>query len=151
MIEIEYKYLVTDDSYKTLASEVHHIMQGYLSKEAERVVRVRIYDDTAFITVKGKTVKDSRLELEYEIPVDDARLMLEKLCLPSIIDKNRHIVNYKGMKWEVDEFLGNLQGLVIAEIELPSTETEYARPDFIGKNVTGDPQYYNSVLSAPRK
>ena len=144
--EIEHKYLVVGDGYKTLAKSVHHIRQGDLSTEKERTVRVRIYDDKGFITVKGANHGDTRLEFEYEIPVADAENILDELCLPGSIDKNRYIVDFEGNTWEVDEFLGALAGLVLAEIELECSEQSYSKPDFIGKNVTGDSSYYNSNL-----
>ena len=144
-LEIEHKYLVVYDSYRDMATDRVEIRQGYLSRAANCVVRVRILGDRAFITVKGKTAGDTRLEYEYPIPVDDARDMLA-LCSGNIIAKTRYIVPYEGFTWEVDEFAGHLEGLVIAEIELTSSGTQYKRPPFVGENVTGNPRYYNSNL-----
>ena len=122
-------------------------MQGYLSDDPERTVRIRIRDDEAFITIKGPSSSDglSRLEWEQPIPLDQARQLLT-LCLPGTIDKHRHIVPYEGHRWEVDEFHGHLEGLTLAELEVPSADTEFAVPPFLGPEVTGDPRYYNSQL-----
>lgn len=147
-LEIEQKYLVRNDSYREMPNSVREIRQGYLSRVPERTVRVRTVDDKGFITVKGLTRGLVRLEYEYEIPVTDARELLT-LCDPPVIEKRRYIVDYAGKKWEVDEFMGHLSPLVVAEIELNSEDEQYEIPPFIGKNVTGDPRYYNSNLSEP--
>lgn len=147
-LEIEHKYLVNDDSYRSMSSSVREIRQGYLSRVPERTVRVRTVDDKGYITVKGLTRGFVRLEYEYEIPAEDARELLG-LCQPPILEKRRYIVDYAGKKWEVDEFMGHLSPLVLAEIELASEDERYDLPPFIGKNVTGDPRYYNSNLSKP--
>lgn len=144
--EIEHKYLIINNNYKILASSCKHICQGYLSKDKERTVRVRISDDNAYLTIKGKNHGDTRIEYEYSIPVKDARTMLSTLCIQPIIEKYRHIVEYHGNIWEIDEFKGALDGLVLAEIEIPYSEYKYDIPPFIGKNVTNDPRYYNSNL-----
>lgn len=144
-LEIEHKYLVTDDSYKKLAAKKVHIMQGYISREKERTVRIRVKDSKAYITIKTKNIGDTRNEFEYEIPKSDA-LKLLKICNPPVIEKYRYIVEFKGFTWEVDEFQGELCGIVIAEIELPTSDTVYETPPFIGKNVTGMPEYYNSNI-----
>ncbi len=143
--EIEHKYLVKNDSFKELASSFSHILQGYLCKEPERTVRVRIKDKKGFLTVKGKNIGSIREEFEYEVPYADAEKML-KMCLPPILDKTRYVVPFEGHLWEVDEFGGVRQGLVTAEIELSSKEEEYVIPGFVGENVTGNPLYYNSNL-----
>lgn len=145
-IEIEHKYIVVDDSYKKSAVKCLHICQGYLSKYKERTVRIRIADDSAFITIKGKNKGDTRAEFEYEIPMNDAESMLKSLCIQPVLEKYRHIVEYNGNKWEIDEFKGALDGLVLAEIEIPFSEYKYDIPPFIGKNVTNDVRYYNSNL-----
>ncbi len=145
--EIEHKYLVTDDSYKLLATEAHAIVQGYISREVNGTVRVRIVGDKARLTIKGRTVGDTRSEFEYEIPLADAEEMLRTLCPQPVISKTRHIVPYEGHTWEVDEFHGDLEGLTLAEIELPESIHSYALPPFVGRNVTGDPRYYNSALT----
>lgn len=144
-VEIEHKYLVINKSYRDLAEEQIEIQQGYLSVNPERTVRIRLFGNTGFITVKGKTERSTRLEFEYEIPASDACTMLG-LCIQPILEKRRYIVNWNGKKWEVDEFGGELSPLVIAEIELEDKEEKYELPPFVGKNVSGDPQYYNSNL-----
>ena len=145
-MEIEHKFLVSGP-YKHLATDISHIVQGYLSDDPERTVRIRIRDDQAFITIKGPSSSDglSRLEWEQAIPLDQARQLLT-LCLPGTIDKHRHIVPYEGHRWEVDEFHGHLEGLTLAELEVPSADTEFVAPPFLGPEVTGDPRYYNSQL-----
>lgn len=145
-IEIEHKYLVLDSSYKEYTTHKIHIYQGYLSKDKERTVRIRIADDKAFITIKGKNIGDSRAEFEYPIPLNEAQSMLTNFCIQPILEKYRHIVEYKGNTWEIDEFKGDLEGLVLAEIEIPYSEYKYDIPPFTGKNVTNDVRYYNSNL-----
>ena len=147
--EIERKYLVTSDCYKQLAVDHHHIRQGYISREKTGTVRVRISDDKAYLTIKGKPAAGhfARYEWEKEIDVADA-VELIKLCQGTIIDKTRWIVPAKeeGLKWEVDEFHGKYEGLVVAEIELESEEQVVELPDFIGKEVTDDRRYYNANM-----
>ncbi len=145
--EIERKYLVVDDSYKSMSTESHHIIQGYLSLNKEATVRLRIADDVAYITIKGINKGAIRNEWEYPIPIEDAREMLQ-LASGTIIEKIRHIVHYGEHKWEVDEFGGNNVGLVVAEIELRAEDEQFPLPPFIGQEVTGDPNYYNSALAA---
>lgn len=149
-LEIEHKYLVKNENYKNLASRVAHIAQGYLSRDKERTVRVRILNESAFITIKSKNHGDTRHEFEYPIPLEDAKELL-RICLPPIIEKYRHYVEYEGFTWEVDEFLGELKGITVAEIELPSSDTQYTLPEFIGENVTDNPIYYNSNLHLLKK
>lgn len=145
-VEIEKKFLVKDDSYRIMAKCVSKIVQGYLNRDPERTVRVRIKDNIGFITVKGKNEGDTRLEFEYEIPLNDAKSML-KLCSGRVLDKSRYYVEFEGYVWEVDEFHGSLEPLTVAEIELPSSDTVFPVPPFIGKEVTGESKYYNSQLS----
>ncbi|MDE5998358.1 MAG: CYTH domain-containing protein [Muribaculaceae bacterium] len=144
-LEIEHKFLVKDNSYKSLFSYSVHISQGYLCKEPERTVRVRIKDDKGFLTIKGKNSGAVRAEFEYEISLEDAKKLLS-MCVPPILEKIRYIVPFEGHIWEVDEFLGNKVGLVTAEIELKSDDEEYLLPNFVGENVTDNPNYYNSNL-----
>lgn len=147
--EIERKYLVNGESYKQMAVAHHHICQGYISREKTGTVRVRISDNRAYLTIKGKPAVGhfARYEWEKEIDVIDAQELM-KLCQGSIIDKTRWIVLAKedGLKWEVDEFHGKHEGLVVAEIELDSEEQVVELPSFIGKEVTDDPQYYNANM-----
>ena len=144
-MEIEHKYLVNGDSYRWEAYQKCDIQQGFLSRDPERTVRVRIRDDKAFITIKGKGKGAAHPEFEYEVPVEDAREMMA-LCEPPVIVKTRFLVMHEGNRWEVDEFHGDLQGLVIAELEVPSEDYTFSLPPFVGLEVTGDPRYYNSQL-----
>lgn len=144
--EIEHKYLVKNDTYRSLATESWPISQGYLSRDPERTVRVRIKGDRGYLTVKGINRGAVRSEFEYEISKDDAETMLG-MCVAPIVSKTRYIVPFGGHIWEVDEFSGALKGLVTAEIELNTEAESYDMPDFAGRNVTGDPAFYNSNLS----
>ena len=144
MIEIERKFLVVNDKYKMGTPQ--RISQGYICSENDRVVRVRIKGDKAYLTIKNATIGFARNEYEYEIPVADAEAMLKNTCQQPIIDKTRYVLEYKGFIWEVDEFHGDNEGLVVAEIELDSREATFDHPDFIGEEVTGDARYYNAGL-----
>ena len=148
-MEIERKYLVTSDSYKQLAVARYHICQGYISREKTGTVRVRITDDKAYLTIKGKPAVGhfARYEWEKEIEITDAKELI-KLCQGTIIEKTRWIVPAAedGLKWEVDEFHGRYQGLEVAEIELESEDQIVELPAFVGKEVTDDPQYYNANM-----
>jgi adenylate cyclase len=147
--EIERKFLVAGD-YKSEAYTSVRITQGYLSRVPERVVRVRIKGDKGFITIKGTTNDTglSRFEWEKEIPLADAQSLL-KLAEPGVIDKTRHLIkNTDGRHiWEVDEFHGDNEGLIMAEIELESENDLFDKPSWLGKEVTGDKRYYNAYLS----
>ena len=146
--EIERKFLVNDDSFKNLAVAKKIIAQGYLNTDPDATVRVRVSGDRAMLTVKSRNIGAVRGEWEYEIPVEDAMEMLRACCGKRLIEKVRYIVPAEnGMKWEVDEFGGRHSGLILAEIELPDENTPFARPPFIGEEVTGDAAYYNSTLS----
>jgi len=129
-IEIERKFLVVGDDWRT-ASAVFY-SQGYLSRVPERTVRVRIAGEQAFLTIKGKTQGASRAEFEYEIPLADARELL-LLCEQPLIEKYRRKITYDDFVWEVDEFLGENQGLVVAEVELPTADTAFAKPNWVGE------------------
>lgn len=144
-LEIEHKYLVISDEYRTMSYDRVRIRQGYLNRRPEGTVRVRIKGTKAYLTVKGRTSGDTRLEFEYEVPVHEAEQMLQ-MCEGTVIDKTRYLVKYEGHTWEVDEFHGLRQGLVVAEIELDASRHDYLLPPFVGKEVTGDPRYYNSNL-----
>lgn len=144
-LEIERKFLVSGTSWRNGTG--CRCCQGYLNQDKERTVRVRITDQRAFLCVKGITKGASRAEFEYGIPVGDARQLL-KICEGQIIEKIRHTVFYKGLKWEVDEFLGDNKGLVIAEVELDSEDQIFEKPQWVGRDVTDDPRYFNSSLAA---
>lgn len=145
--EIERKYLVTDDSYRQFESRSYRITQGYISRRKEATVRVRTYGRHGFITVKSATNGIERREWEYEIPLGEAQEMLATVCERGIIDKTRHIVEYEGFRWEIDEFHGSLAPLVLAEVELPDASVCPPLPPFIGQDVSDDPAYFNSNLS----
>lgn len=145
--EIERKYLVRDNTYRQLAEKSHDILQAYISTEPDRTVRVRIKDNRAFLTVKTRNEGCVRNEWEFEISPEAAREMVEACC-GNRIHKTRYCVRgADGFIWEVDEFHGRHEGLVVAEIELPAPNAEFSLPSFIGEEVTGNPAYYNSSLA----
>lgn len=147
--EIERKFLVRSSEYRDLAIQKKEMMQGYLSLDPDATVRVRIVDEEAFITVKSRNKGAVRNEWEYSIPVDEGTEMLKTCCKSRLIEKKRYIVEAgDGLKWEIDEFHGSLDGLVVAEIELPEEDYPVILPEFVGKEVTGDPRYYNSSLAS---
>ncbi len=146
LVEIERKFLVVGE-FKDKAYACSHIEQGYISSGNGRTVRVRIRDDKGFLTIKGPSDEAglARFEWEKEIPIDEARQLMN-ICMPGRIIKDRYLVHNGKHTIEVDEFFGENQGLIMAEIELEGEEEEYLRPDFLGKEVTGDRKYYNSHL-----
>lgn len=148
MVEIERKFLVTSDLYKKDAFKKESIIQGFLNTDPERTVRVRLKDTTGFLTVKGITLEKgtTRFEWEKEISGDDAKHLL-KLCEEGKVEKIRYSVRSGDHMVEVDEFLGDNFGLVLAEIELSSAEENYVKPTWLGTEVTGEPKYYNSQIS----
>ncbi len=143
-IEIERKFLVVNDTWRS-APAIYYC-QGYLNRAKERTVRIRVAGEQGFLTIKGASIGPSRAEFEYEIPLADAKQMLT-LCDGSLIEKYRRKITFEGILWEVDEFLGDNQGLVVAEIELESEHQQFAKPDWLGGEVTSDARYYNSTLS----
>lgn len=159
-IEIERKFLVRDDSYKTLATSSIHIRQGYLSRSANCTVRVRVVEQSGFLTIKSAPAANgfAHYEFEKEITVQEANELLQ-LALPGIIDKRRWLVPIHSLPLreesevgsqlvcEVDEFFGDNAGLVMAEVELPTENTPFVHPDFLGDEVTFDKRYYNSYLA----
>jgi len=165
LVEIERKFLVTSDAYKSQAVKHYEIIQGYLAKGEGRTIRVRIQDNEAFLTIKGGAVTGdglrvtgsglARFEWEKAIDVQDAKALLQ-LALPGMIEKTRWIVPCKGERlkvkgerelfWEVDEFHGRLEGRTLAEIELDYEDQAFLKPDFIGEEVTGQKEYYNANM-----
>ena len=143
-MEIERKFLVNGTDWKTLESTYY--CQGYLNRDKFRTVRVRIAGDRGVLTVKGITTGASREEFEYAIPLNDAKAMLALSDGP-IVEKNRRVINYDGLNWEIDEFLGDNEGLVIAEVELDSECQEITLPYLVGTEITDDARYFNSNLS----
>ncbi|RVT78269.1 CYTH domain-containing protein [Flavobacterium sufflavum] len=148
MLEIERKFLVTSDSYKKEAFSKKRIIQGYLSSNPERTVRVRIKENKAYLTIKGSSNASgmSRFEWEKEIAVDEAKNLL-LLCEKGVIDKTRFEVKVGNHTYEVDEFYGENEGLEMAEIELQSETEMFEKPSWLGEEVTNDNRYYNSYLS----
>lgn len=147
-IEIERKFLVSDDSYKTLAYHSDRIAQGYICREGGNSARVRVRGDKGYITIKGPSRDGglSRYEWEKEIPVQEAWELM-RLCNGATIDKTRYLVRCGAHTFEIDEFYGDNEGLVVAEVELSNADELFEKPGFIGKEVTGDKRYYNSSLT----
>lgn len=147
-MEIERKFLVSDKGFITEATSCRQITQAYLVADGTRTVRIRISDDRAWITIKGKSNDSglSRPEYEYEIPLKEANEMLQ-LCLPGYIQKKRYVIPYMGHIWEVDVFEGLHSGLILAEVELEDEKEDVPLPEWIGKEVTGDKRYYNSFIA----
>jgi CYTH domain-containing protein len=148
MIEIERKFLVNSSDYRKESRSKTTIIQGFLNTDPDRTVRIRIHGEMGYITVKGGSSESgtTRFEWEDELNVRDARALLP-LCEPGIIEKTRYEVKVADHLFEIDEFRGDNEGLIIAEIELTSEEEEFIRPSWLGKEVTGDVRYYNSQLS----
>jgi adenylate cyclase len=144
-VEIERKFLLIGTDWKDLATGISY-RQGYLNSVKERTVRVRTIADKGFLTIKGVTVGATRVEYEYEIPHSDAQALLNELCEKPLIEKNRYKIAHQGFIWEVDEFFGENNGLVVAEIELESADQPFDKPYWVGEEVTGDPRYFNSSL-----
>lgn len=144
--EIERKFLVKGD-FKPFVHKATRIIQGYLSSVPERTVRVRVKGDKGYITIKGigNDSGATRFEWEKEISVNEVQDLL-KICEPGVIDKTRYLVNVDNFEFEVDEFYGENEGLVIAELELNSEDESFPKPDWLGEEVTGDTKYYNSML-----
>lgn len=145
-LEIERKFLVINDDYRLMASKSVNLKQGYLSTRKESTVRIRVKNNRAYITIKGINTGATRCEWEYSIPYDDAIEMMA-LSQGVVIDKIRYIVEYEGFIWEIDEFKGAHDGLVVAEIELKDENETFPIPPFIGEEVTGNVAYYNSTLA----
>lgn len=144
-VEIERKYLTSSEDWRGLAEGLDY-RQGYLSTTKERTVRVRTVGEQGFLTIKGITIGATRAEYEYEIPIADAHEMLDELCHRPLIEKRRFRISHGGLIWELDEFFGENHGLILAEVELESEGQEIELPRWIGKEVTGDPRYFNANL-----
>lgn len=145
-LEIERKFLVNRDLWRPRKDGVA-FRQGYLSRVEDRIVRVRANGGGAVLTIKGRTSNVSRVEFEYPIPLEDAQTMLDMLCERPLIEKTRYEEVHDGHIWTVDVFLGENDGLIIAEIELSSETESFDRPAWLGREVSGDPRYFNSELS----
>ena len=147
-MEIERKFLVVSDEYRHAAHSQDRIIQGFLSTDPHRTVRVRLYNKKGFITIKGISNKEgtSRMEWEFEIDAQKARELME-LSVEPLIEKTRFLVQLGDHQYEVDEFEGSNEGLVIAELELNDENEDFPKPGWLGEEVTGDPKYYNAQLS----
>jgi adenylate cyclase len=143
--EIEYKFLVKSGNWKMNSTGIY-LKQGYLTTDSKRTVRVRMEGEISKLTIKGEKTGPSGKEFEYEIPNEDAFYILENLCIKPIIEKKRYKIIYDGFTWDVDEFLAENKGLVVAEIELESEDQTFNKPDWVGDNVTNDPKYKNANL-----
>ncbi len=143
--EIERKFLVQNDTWRTLA-EGRHYCQGYIPTQGKQTVRVRMIGDQGYLTLKGPAKGISRSEFEYKIPLADAQAILTELCQQPFIEKYRYRIPMGDVVWEVDEFLGENQGLILAEVELTEADQIVELPPWIGQEVTGEPRYYNASL-----
>ena len=150
-LEIERKFLLENDSWRTEVSGAYHIRQGYLHRQPGLTIRVRIRDDRAFLNLKQRRGHSATArEYEYEIPVSDAEDLL-RACGSLTLEKTRHLIRRPDHLWEIDEFLGRHAGLIIAEVELESEEAPIDAPAWLGREVTGNPEYYNAHLVADER
>jgi len=145
-IEIERKFLLKDGSWRLEAEPAVQFCQGYLSESGPGSVRIRIEGEQANINIKSATLDMQRMEYEYEIPLSDAREMLDQLCIKPLIEKQRFHVTYKNKLWEIDVFEGDNQGLIVAEVELNNKNESIELPAWVGDEVTDDTRYYNVCL-----
>lgn len=153
-LEIERKFLVTSEAWRAAAHAVIPMAQGYVNDAAsiesgaqKASVRVRVQGDAAYLNLKSREIGHTRQEFDYPIPVEDARALLA-LCVGGLVDKRRHLVHHGGLLWEVDEFLGDNAGLVVAEVELEHADQAIDLPEWVGEDVTDDVRYYNLALAA---
>ncbi|MDD5229120.1 MAG: CYTH domain-containing protein [Methylococcales bacterium] len=146
-IEIEHKFLLANDDWREQVSHSVIYKQGYLTSQATSSIRVRISDSQAWLNIKSATIGSQRHEYEYEIPLSDAHEILDNLCLKPVIEKTRHFVRHENHLWEIDEFEGENAGLIVAEIELDALEENFAKPNWVGVEVTQDVRYYNNNLA----
>ena len=144
--EIERKFLLKNDNWRSKVHASHVLRQGYLCGNTRASVRVRIDGDRANLNIKSATLGVERLEFEYPFPVEQAEVMLSELA-GEVVEKTRHEVRHQGHLWEIDEFAGENEGLIVAEIELGDAEEAFERPDWLGEEVSADPRYYNSELA----
>jgi adenylate cyclase len=145
-VEIERKFLVNGEAWRSLGTAIRY-RQGYIAASPNRTVRIRIAGDQGYITIKGASQGISRAEFEYEIPLADAEELLNALCDRPLIEKTRTKIDWHGLTWEVDEFFGDNQGLIMAEVELTATDQLVDLPPWIGQEVSDDPRYYNANLA----
>lgn len=146
-LEIEHKFLLANDDWRTNVSHSMVYRQGYLSSQPTSSIRVRVSNNQAWLNIKSATIGTQRSEYEYEIPLSDAQEILKTLCVKPLIEKTRHFVTHQSHQWEIDEFEGENAGLIVAEIELDSVAETFAKPEWLGKEVTQDLRYYNNNLA----
>ena len=144
--EIERKFIILGSSYKDLG-DYKHCIQGYIPSTNKPLIRIRTIGNQSFLTMKSDVNGITCLEYEYKIPNQDAKDIMELFCKQSIVEKNRYRIRYKSTLWDVDEFLGENEGLVVAEVELNSENQPYNKPDWIGQEVSTDKKYYNCNLA----
>lgn len=145
-LEIEHKFLVNNEEWKEQVRDSVDYQQGYLSSDKKRSIRVRISDNKAWLNIKSATIGTSRQEYEYEIPLEEGQEIIESLCEKPIIEKTRYFVPYQQHLWEVDVFNGDNEGLIVAEVELSEVGEGFAKPSWLGKEVTEELKYYNNSL-----
>ena len=145
-VEIEHKFTTKNDTWRNEVTKSERLVQGYLTGNKRSSVRVRIVGDKANLNIKSATLGVFRQEYEYEIPLADGEKILEDLCEKPVIDKIRHYINHDNKVWEVDEFSGDNKGLIVAEVELQSEDEEFSLPEWVDRNVSDDPRYYNVSL-----
>lgn len=146
-IEVERKFLVQNESWRSQVAQSLPMRQGYLNREQRCSVRVRTSGHKGWLNIKGATIGVQRPEFEYEIPVEDANVLLDTLSHQPLIEKVRHLVYFDGHCWEIDEFAAENAGLIVAEVELSHPDEAFVRPDWLGLEVTEDVRYYNTSLS----
>lgn len=146
-LEVEHKFLLANDSWRDEVDHAVHYKQGYLGGSPLSSVRVRISDSHAWLNIKSATIGTSRQEFEYEIPLADANTILDDLCHKPLVEKIRHFVDHHGHVWEIDEFMGDNAGLIVAEVELSQIGESFAKPAWLGAEVTDDLRYYNNNLT----
>jgi adenylate cyclase len=146
-MEIERKFLVTGDEWRSQAEGIH-CRQGYLSTDKESVIRIRTSNNSGLLTIKSPVSALSRLEYEYEIPLAEAEEILKNVCVQPLIEKKRYKILLNNLLWEVDEFYGANEGLIVAELELASEEERFEKPAWLGEEVSHDPRYFNVNLIA---
>lgn len=146
-LEIEHKFLLVNDSWRNEIQSTEYIRQGYLSSSPLSSIRVRISDKNAWLNIKSATIGTHRQEFEYPIPVEDAQVIMNELCVKPLIEKQRHLIHRTPHIWEIDEFLGDNNGLIVAEIELLQIGEFFQKPDWLGMEVSNDLRYYNNNLA----
>ncbi len=146
-LEVEHKFLLANDTWRDEIKHSVHYKQGYLSSSPLSSVRVRISDSHAWLNIKSATIGSYRQEFEYEIPLTDANAILDELCHKPLVEKMRHFVYRDQHVWEIDEFMGDNAGLIVAEIELSQIGESFEKPAWLGQEVTDDLRYYNNNLT----